>query len=119
MQRAIGETQRRRHLQQAYNEANGINPTTIIKAITDILAHLRPAGAEMAPVPGRGVGGRGQLQASRRRSEIADLPASELGRLILTLEEEMRDASADLRFEYAASFRYEIADLRRELAASS
>ena len=119
MQRAIGETQRRRHLQQAYNEANGINPTTIIKAITDILAHLRPSGSEMAPVPGRGVGGKGSLQTSRRRAEIADLPASELGRLILTLEEEMRDASADLRFEYAASIRDEIADLRRELAASS
>jgi excinuclease ABC subunit B len=118
MQRAISETQRRRHLQQAYNTANGINPTTIIKAITDILAHLRPAGSEMAPVPGRGVGGKGQLQASRRRAEIADLPASELGRLILTLEEEMREASSDLRFEYAASIRDEIADLRRELSAS-
>ncbi len=119
MQRAIGETQRRRHLQQAYNEANGINPTTIIKAVTDILAHLRPSGSEMAPVPGRGVGGKGSLQTARRRAEIADLPASELGRLILTLEEEMRDASSDLRFEYAASIRDEIADLRRELAASS
>jgi excinuclease ABC subunit B len=115
MQRAISETQRRRHLQQAYNAANGINPTTIIKAITDILAHLRPSGSEMAPVP---VGGKGQRQASRRRAEIADLPASELGRLILTLEEEMREASSDLRFEYAASIRDEIADLRRELSAS-
>ena len=118
MQRAIGETQRRRQLQQVYNEANGINPTTIIKAVTDILAHLRPAGSEMAPVPGRGVGGKGSLRTARRRAELADLPASELGRLILTLEEEMREASADLRFEYAASIRDEIADLRRELAAS-
>jgi excinuclease ABC subunit B len=119
MQRAISETQRRRQLQQAYNEANGINPTTIIKAITDILAHLRPSGSEMAPVPGRGVGGKGDLQRSRRRAEVADLPASELGRLILTLEQEMQEASADLRFEYAASIRDEIKDLRRELAASS
>ena len=118
MQRAIGETQRRRQLQQVYNEANGINPTTIIKAVTDILAHLRPAGSEMAPVPGRGVGGKGSLRTARRRAELADLPAGELGRLILTLEEEMREASADLRFEYAASIRDEIADLRRELAAS-
>ena len=118
MQRAIGETQRRRQLQQVYNEANGINPTTIIKAVTDILAHLRPAGSDMAPVPGRGVGGKGSLRTARRRAELADLPASELGRLILTLEEEMREASADLRFEYAASIRDEIADLRRELAAS-
>ena len=119
MQRAIGETQRRRQLQQAYNLEHGINPTTIIKAVTDILAHLRPSGSEMAPVPGRGVGGRGSLQTARRRAETADLPASELGRLILTLEQEMQDASGDLRFEYAASIRDEIADLRRELAASS
>src|SRR5437660_7508389 len=43
MQRALSETQRRRGVQTAYNEANGINPTSIIKAVTDILAHLRPA----------------------------------------------------------------------------
>src|SRR6476620_2007679 len=53
MQRAISETNRRRGLQQAYNKENGIDPQTIRKAVTDILAHLRPDGDGTAPVPGR------------------------------------------------------------------
>ena len=109
MQRAISETNRRRGLQQAYNEAHGIDPQTIRKAVTDILAQLRPS--ETAPVPGAGRRSRARDQ----RSDFADLPHDELGRLIRTLEEEMHQASADLRFEYAARLRDEIADLKREL----
>ena len=109
MQRAISETNRRRGLQQAYNEAHGIDPQTIRKAVTDILAQLRPA--ETAPVPGADRRSRKRDQ----RSEFADLPHDELGRLIRTLEEEMHEASAELRFEYAARLRDEIADLKREL----
>ena len=52
MRRAIGETQKRRQLQLAYNAEHGIEPQTIRKAVNDILAHLRPA--EGAPVPGDG-----------------------------------------------------------------
>ena len=48
-------------------------------------------------------------------AELANLPEQELARLIHTLEEEMREASADLRFEYAARLRDEIKELRREL----
>ena len=43
------------------------------------------------------------------------MPHDELGRLIQTLEEEMHEAAADLRFEYAARLRDEINDLKREL----
>ncbi len=108
MQRAISETQRRRAVQQAYNIEHGIDPQTIIKAVTDILAQLRPD--ETAPVPGGG-------KRSRRRdkSDFAELPRDELGRLIRTLEEEMHTAAADLRFEYAARLRDEVNDLKREL----
>jgi excinuclease ABC subunit B len=43
------------------------------------------------------------------------MPQDELGRLIQSLEEEMHEAAAELRFEYAARLRDEIADLKREL----
>jgi len=110
MQRAISETNRRRGLQTAYNTEHGINPQTIRKAVTDILAYLRPA--EKAPMPGKD-------ERSRRRDQprvdLNELPHDELERLIRTLEDEMHEASADLRFEYAARLRDEIKDLKREL----
>jgi len=112
MQRAISETNRRRRLQQDYNEAHGINPQTIRKAVTDILAYLRPS--ETAPTPGDGQRNRRRDQ-QRIARDLVGLPEDELGRLIHTLEEEMRDAATDLRFEYAARLRDEIKELRREL----
>jgi excinuclease ABC subunit B len=111
MQRAIGETQRRRGLQLAYNAEHGINPQTIRKAVGDILSMLRPD--ETAPVPGRDR--RRQRERDRVQRDLKTLPQQELARLIQTLEEEMHEAAADLRFEYAARLRDEIADLRREL----
>ncbi|MHB1444710.1 MAG: excinuclease ABC subunit UvrB [Acidimicrobiales bacterium] len=109
MRRAISETQRRRAVQQAYNAEHGIDPQTIRKAVTDILAQLRPAEGGKAPTPNRERRGR------RTRSDFAELPREELDRLIRTLEDEMKEASADLRFEYAARLRDEINDLKREL----
>ena len=110
MQRAISETNRRRGLQQAYNAEHGIDPQTIRKAVTDILAVLRPESAG-APVPESMVRGR----AARAKHDLAELPTAELSRLIHTLEDEMADAAAELRFEYAARLRDEIKELRREL----
>jgi excinuclease ABC subunit B len=110
MHKAISETNRRRKLQEEYNLEHGINPQTIRKAVTDILAYLRPA--ETAPVPGSD---RRSTRRDTTRSELAELPADELGRLVRTLEEEMHEAAADLRFEYAARLRDEIKDLKREL----
>jgi excinuclease ABC subunit B len=110
MQRAISETNRRRGVQEQYNIEHGINPQTIRKAVTDILASLRPSGT--APVPGSG---RRSTARDKVRSDLAELPADELGRLVMTLEEEMKEAAADLRFEYAARLRDEIKDLKREL----
>jgi excinuclease ABC subunit B len=113
MRRAIGETQRRRQLQIAYNAEHGIEPQSIRKAVNDILAHLRPE--EGAPVPGQGRRRMRAGAAERLRTELADLPPTELGRLIQTLEEEMHEAAADLRFEYAARLRDEVGELKREL----
>src|SRR5205823_925957 len=78
MQRAISETNRRRRLQQEYNAEHGIDPQSIRKAVTDILAHLRPDGDGKAPAPGRDR--RGRLQRARderRRNELGDLAPSE------------------------------------------
>jgi excinuclease ABC subunit B len=111
MTRAIGETQRRRQLQVAYNAEHGINPQTIRKAVGDILSMLRPD--DTAPVPGKDR--RRQRERDKVQRELKSLPQQELARLIQTLEEEMHEASAELKFEYAARLRDEIRDLRREL----
>jgi excinuclease ABC subunit B len=115
MQWAISETNRRRKLQTDYNAEHGIDPQTIRKAVTDILAYLRPS--EKAPVPGNGQR-RDRAVDQQRRAELANLPTDELSRLIRTLEEEMHEASADLRFEYAARLRDEIKELKRELKSA-
>ena len=112
MTRAISETQRRRALQEAFNRENGIDPQTIRKAVTDILAAIRGTDSEAVPVPGRD---RRSRRRDRMRSDFAELPSDELSRLIQTLEEEMHEAATDLRFEYAARLRDEIADLKSEL----
>ena len=112
MQRAIRETNRRRGLQVAYNTEHGINPQTIRKAVGDILSMLRPEG-ESAPVPGKDR--RRQRERDRVQRELRTLPQQEMARLVQTLEEEMHEAAADLRFEYAARLRDEINELRREM----
>ena len=74
----------------------------------DILEYLRPSTG--APLPDKDR--RREREADRRRrEELAELPGDELARLIHTLEEEMAEASTDLRFEYAARLRDEIKDL--------
>ena len=111
MQRAISETMRRRRLQQRYNEEHGINPQSVRKQITDILSMIRPA-EERAPVPEK----LSELSDRRRATDdLSDLPEDELECLIRNLEQEMRDAAVDLRFEYAARLRDEVKDLKREL----
>ncbi len=112
MQRALSETNRRRGVQESYNREHGIDPQTIRKAVTDILATLRPEGDGEAPRPGKD---RRSRKRDKVRSDFAELPQDELARLIRTLEEEMKEAATDLRFEYAARLRDEIHDLKREL----
>ena len=113
MQRAIEETQRRRERQLAYNAEHGIDPQTIRKAVGDILSLLRPGGDGTAPLPGKDR--RRQRERDKVAQELKTLPQQELARLIQTLEEEMHEAAAELKFEYAARLRDEVNELRREL----
>ncbi|WP_419920027.1 excinuclease ABC subunit UvrB [Candidatus Poriferisocius sp.] len=115
MKRAISETHRRRNLQQVHNDQHGINPQTIRKAVSDILAELRPA-EDGAPIPGAGRRSR-TLDRSRYRPDVIDLDSGGLERLIHTLTEEMNEAAVALKFEYAARLRDEIKDLERDLRA--
>ncbi|MGH9158112.1 MAG: excinuclease ABC subunit UvrB [Acidimicrobiales bacterium] len=114
MRRAISETQRRRALQMAYNLEHGIDPQTVRKKVSDILEMIRGRQDEGAPLP-RARGRRQTGPAAARRKELLEMPRDELSRLISSLEEEMREAAEDLRFEYAARLRDEIKDLRREM----
>ncbi len=118
MQRAISETHRRRKLQQDYNREHGINPQTVRRAVSDILVMLGRGKGDQAkaPVPGSD---RRSRRHDRGRSELANMPKADLSRLIAALEEEMHQASADLRFEYAARLRDEVADLKKELKSLS
>ena len=111
MTAAIDVTQRRRALQIAYNAEHGIDPQTIRKAVGDILSLLRPD--DTAPVPGKDR--RRQRERDKVQRDLKSLPQQELARLVQTLEEEMHEASAELKFEYAARLRDEINDLRREM----
>ncbi|HTO02019.1 MAG TPA: excinuclease ABC subunit UvrB [Microthrixaceae bacterium] len=116
MTKAISETNRRRGLQEAYNREHGIDPKTISKPVTDILADLRGTSGE-APHPGRGR--RKQRPGEKARAEqFKDVAPSDLGRIISLLEDEMNAASEELRFEEAARLRDEIKDLRRELRSA-
>ncbi len=113
MQRAIDETQRRRQRQIAYNEEHGIDPQTIRKAVGDILSMLGLSSDGTAPVPGKDR--RRISERDKVKRDLKTLPQQELARLIQTLEEEMHEAAAELKFEYAARLRDEVNELRREL----
>ncbi len=106
MRRALDETNRRRALQVAYNEAHGIDPQTIRKKVSDILELIQSGDAPAGDRRAREL----------RRREPLDLTEPDLRRLIQSLEEEMHEAAADLRFEYAARLRDEVNELKRELS---
>ena len=96
MRAAMEETERRRVIQNEYNEAHGIVPKTIIKGVREVLEISKTAEDE------KGHGHRGKLSEQERGAEIA------------RLEQEMREASKLLEFEYAAVLRDRIIELRGE-----
>ncbi len=109
MRTALDETERRRDIQLAYNEEHGIDPQTIRKRVGDIIEAVRAEekGERYEPV----------AQSISRDLDLSagEIPTEELAALIQRLEEEMHEAAAELRFEYAARLRDEIGDLKREL----
>ncbi len=99
MERAMAETERRREKQHAFNEANGITPTTIKRNIQDIVAHT---ASKDGVVIGTGDDERNNLVGHNLRGYIEDL------------EKRMRNAAADLEFEEAGRLRDEIRRLEAD-----
>ncbi len=94
MQAAMDETARRRQIQQAYNEAHGIVPKTIIKSVRDLIEISKPT---------QEIKGRGGVKMTRAEKE----------REIARLEKAMRQAARMMEFEYAAVLRDQIIELRK------
>ena len=138
MREAIDETMRRRTIQMAFNEAHGIQPKTVHKAISDIssfiseaaetvgkkgrsrgdtLGHgefFTPAGEGADAAPGAAAS-TGQLLAE----ELSSLPADELARVIAQMEDDMRSASEAMDFEEAARLRDALVHLKAHVEDAS
>lgn len=95
MKAAIDETNRRREIQQKYNEDHGITPQTIKKAVRDLISISKAAAA-----------GDGEL-----KKDPESMDAKELDKLAKELAKKMRQAAAELNFEEAARLR----DRRKEV----
>ena len=97
MRNAISETNRRRKIQKEYNEAHGITPTTIKKAVRDLIAISKAVNSS-----------KGELE-----KDIESMNNKELEKLIAELNKKMYRAAADLNFEEAAYLRDEITKIRK------
>ncbi|MBR6398439.1 MAG: UvrB/UvrC motif-containing protein, partial [Lachnospiraceae bacterium] len=99
MDRAIKETNRRRAIQQKYNEEHGITPTTIKKAVRDLISISK----EVAKTE------------KKLEKDPEDMSRAELEDLIAKVEKQMRAAAAELNFEMAAELRDKMIELRQNL----
>ena len=99
MRNAIEETNRRREIQKAYNKEHGITPTTIKKAVRDLIA-VSKAVAETEV---------------KLKKDPESMSKKELKNLISQLEKQMRQAAADLNFEQAAELRDKMIELKKIL----
>jgi excinuclease ABC subunit B len=101
MRRAIDETNRRREIQQKYNEEHGITPTTIKKAVRDLIAISKAADTS--------------VKDYEKDPESMDL--KELHKLAKQLEKKMRQAAVELNFEEAAQLRDRMLKIREMIAS--
>ena len=109
MDRAIGEMQRRRAKQEAHNEANGIVPAGIRKAIRDMGDRLRGVAEATATYNATGPGSR--------TPDAPTISADEISQVIAGLEKEMQGAAKSMEFERAALLRDQIYELRAILSS--
>ena len=99
MRTAIEETNRRRQIQQKYNEEHGITPTTIRKAVRDLIAISKAAEAD----------------AGSMEKDPESMDAKELGKLARELQKKMNQAAAELNFEEAAILRDRMLQVKKML----
>lgn len=99
MRIAIDETQRRRELQQAYNQEHGITPKTIQKAVRDLISISK----EVAKTE------------STLEKDPESMSREELEKLIAQVQKQMKSAAADLNFEMAAELRDKMIELKKNL----
>lgn len=99
MKKAIQETERRRSIQEAYNKEHGITPTTIKKAVRDLIT-VSKAVAETEV---------------KLKKDPESMSRKELMKLIAQVEKQMRAAAADLNFEQAAELRDKMLELKKNL----
>ena len=99
MQAAIEETNRRRSLQQKYNEEHGITPQTIKKAVRDLISISKVIAKE-------------ELQFEK---DPESMSRKELEKLVAQIEKQMKKAAADLNFESAAELRDKMVELKIRL----
>jgi len=108
MQRALGETERRRHKQQLHNEQHGITPLGVQKRIKDIIeGTYEPDTA------------RKELKAAQALAKYAAMSEREVGREIKRLEKEMLQAAKNLEFERASELRDQLKKLRESVLFST
>ena len=98
MEAAISETKRRRAIQQAYNEANGITPTTIKKAVRDLIS----IGVE-------------EKADNTMDRQPEDMDREELEKHIAKVKTKMEKAAAELNFELAAEYRDQLIEMKKML----
>ena len=99
MRVAIEETNRRRAIQQAYNEEHGITPQTIQKAVQDLISISKVIAKE----------------EMKFEKDPESMSREELEKLVAKVEKQMRKAAADLNFEAAAELRDQMVDLKKKL----
>jgi excinuclease ABC subunit B len=107
MKAAMDETSRRREKQQAYNEAHGITPQSVVRRISDIMEGARSESGS------RGRGSRGERRAvAEQGADYAALSADQASAMIKKLEAQMYKHAENLEFEEAARLRDQIHQLR-------